>query len=160
MTTRKQQGFTLFELIMVITILGIVGVVMTKLLSQGLLAMQTEQQVTDATWQGQIAVQRMVRDIAAVRSPSDISTASADTFAFTDINDNAVTYTLSGSSLTRNGAILADGISSLNFTYQDANGSSTASTIAIRYVTLSLTVTQNSANYTVSTAVTLRNLAG
>lgn len=155
----RQKGFTLIEMVMVIVLLGIVGVVMSKMLSQSLLAVQTEQQVTDAVWQGQIAVQRMVREITAVRSPADISTASAGTFAFTDNSGTAITYTLSGSTITRNGTIVADGINSLSFTYQDLNGATTAVTTSICYVTLSVNVTLNNANYTITSAVNLRDIA-
>ncbi len=156
--TRQQTGFTLIEMIMVILLLGIIGAVTVKVLSQGLLAVQTEQLVNDAVWQGQIAIQRMVREISMARSPADISTASADTFAFTDINGNTITYARGKTTLTRNGIALADGISSLTFSYQDRNGNTTADATTIRYVTISINVTLNNGNYTVTSGVNLRDL--
>jgi len=156
--TFKQQGFTLIEAIIVIVILGVIGTIATTMLGQGLSAYLTAQNVTDADWQGQIALERMERDLRAVRSLNDISTATSSQFIFTDINGNSITYQLTGTSLMRNSQILADGIQSLSFSYTDKNGSTTATPANIRYVTVTINVTQKKANYNLTTSVNLRDV--
>jgi prepilin-type N-terminal cleavage/methylation domain-containing protein len=155
---KKKFGFTLIELVVVMVLIGIIAIVVSKILFQGFNAYLTTQNVTDADWQGRLALERMRLDIMGIRSPSDISTASANQLVFTDSNGNSITYTLSGSTLTRSGDILADGINSLQLTYLDKNGSVTATTSAIRYITIQLNVTKSNTNFNVSTSVYPRNL--
>ena len=155
---KKQHGFTLIELIMVIVISGIVAVMASKGLLVAAQAYLGSRNAIDANWQGEFALERMVRDIRSVRSPSDISTASASQFTFTDTSGGSVSYTLSGSSLLRNGQILADGVNSVTFTYFDDTGTSTGTLANIRYVTASLNITLNNSNYTIATTIYPRNL--
>lgn len=154
----QQSGFTMIELILVIVLLAIIGTTAAMILNEGLFSYITAKNVTDAEWQGRVGVDRMLRDIRAVRSSGDISTASASQFIFTDITGTSVTYQLTGSSLMRNSQVLADGVQSLTFTYTDKSGASTSTINAIRYVTFSVTVTQKGANYNVVSSVYLRDL--
>jgi len=154
----KQHGFSLIELVMVIVLMGIIASIASKILAEGLNNLLTARKVNDANWQGQLAMERMIRDFRDVRSSGDISISSASEFAFTDINGNSIDYKLSGTSLMQGSSILADGISSLVFTYYNASGTSGASGSAIHYVKAAITVTQGGANYTVSALGYLRNL--
>jgi prepilin-type N-terminal cleavage/methylation domain-containing protein len=156
----RQKGFTLIELIIVIVILGIIGVVGSKLLVQGLNSTKTEQNVTDALWQGQLSIERMARDIRQVRSANDITTRSASDLAFTDIGGNAIEYQLSGTDLLRNTQTIGNGVSALAFTYKDNNNTTVNSgTSTIAYIIISLTITQNNTNFTLTSAVYLRDLS-
>jgi len=155
---QKTQGFTLIELIITILLMSIITVVVSTLFVQGLSAYNTGKQVINAYWQGEISLERMVRDIRAVRSSADITTASASQFVFTDTGGNSITYQLTGTSLMYNSQILADGIQSLTFGYYDKNGAVTAVIANIRYITISINVTQSNANLTFATAVYPRNL--
>lgn len=157
---KKQQGFTLIELVMVIVLLTIIAAISSKIISQGLSAYLTGKNAIDAIWQGEFAMERMARNIAQVRSANDIAVQSSSEFSFTDINGNSIDYKLSGSSLLYNTQILADGINSLSFGYYDKNGSSVgSSSINLHYVTITLNITQNNTNYTLSRAVYLRDLS-
>jgi prepilin-type N-terminal cleavage/methylation domain-containing protein len=159
----KQQGFTLIELVMVIVILAIITGMSSLLLSQGFNAFFTSEDVLDAQWQGQIAIQRMARDIQLIRSPADISTATSSQLSYTDINNNSISYTLSGSNLTltknSSAQVLAEGVNSLTFTYYNNSGSAPASNSAIRYINISIVVTQNNANYSLTTTIYPRNFS-
>lgn len=159
---KSQKGFTLIELVMVIILLSIVAAIASKMLTQGLNALLTGQNVISANWQGQIAMERMSRDILLVRSPAAITTIAANNFAFTDMSNNTVSYSLSGTSLTLtqngNSEVLANGILSLTFSYFDRNGTSTATATLVRQIRISINVTQNNANYTLTTAIYPRNL--
>jgi prepilin-type N-terminal cleavage/methylation domain-containing protein len=159
----KKHGFTLIEFIMVIVILGIIAAMSSSLLSIGVTNFITGANIVNANWQGQIAIQRMTRDITLVRSSPDITTATASTFAFTDVFNNTISYTLTGSNLTLtyNGGTaqtLAAGVNSLTFSYFDNNGVSTAVLANINYVRIALNITQLGENYTLTTSVGPRNL--
>jgi hypothetical protein len=77
---------------------------------------------------------------------------------FTDMNGNSITYSLSGTSLMRNTQPLADGIGSLTFAYLDRNEAVTSTLANIRYVTVTLTITSNGANYTLTDTLNPRDL--
>ena len=162
MRLKSSQGFTLIEMIMVIVILGIIIGMSSSLLTQGLNTFSTGENIVNANWQGEIAMERMSRDILLIRSPADVTTIASNNLAFTDISNNTISYSLSGTSLnlTENGntSILADGVQSLTFSYFDKNGASTATTTLVRLIRISINITQNNANYTLTTAIYPRNL--
>jgi prepilin-type N-terminal cleavage/methylation domain-containing protein len=154
---KKYFGFTLVEMVIVNAITGIIAVIASKILNQAFYGYVTNKNIIDANWQGQSALERMTRELHMIRSPSDITTATASQISFIDINGNAINFNLSGSSLMRNTQILADGISNLTFTYLNSNGSSTATPSAIRYIKISFNITQNNVNYTLTSATHLRD---
>jgi prepilin-type N-terminal cleavage/methylation domain-containing protein len=116
MMTRKQQGFTLIELISVMVLVSIIVAISSQMLAQGFNAYLTSEDIIDANWQGQMAIERMVRDIRTVRSANDISVKTSSAFTFVNLAGNTMAYSLSGSNLMLNGNILANGVNSLTFT--------------------------------------------
>jgi len=154
---KKQQGFTLLELVLVILLTSIIAGVASKIIAQGLTIYLTARYTTDADWQGRLALERMARDIRAVSS-GGISTAAASQLTFTDTNGNSVSYSLSSTSLMRNSQILANGVSTLTFGYFDKNGATTATSSLIRYIKITLTIVQDNTNFSLSTSVYPRNL--
>ncbi|MDX2165306.1 MAG: prepilin-type N-terminal cleavage/methylation domain-containing protein [Gammaproteobacteria bacterium] len=154
--TRK-QGFTLIEMIIVIVILSIIAGVASRVMGAAFNSYYDNQQIVNANQQGRLAIERMIRDIHAINSTTSITTANASTFTFTDVNGNAVTYTLSGTQLTRNGVVLADGINTLTFGYYNGAGAAAGTTTAIRYVNITLNITQNSVNYTLKATISTLN---
>lgn len=154
----KHDGFTLIELVIVIVIMGVIAVASSQLLATGLTAYLTNKNIINATAQARLALERMTRDIRAVRTSADISAASATQFTFVDTNGSSVAYSLSGTNLMRNSQILAHGISGLTFTYYDENGNSGAAIANIKYITILLNVTEGNTNFSVDTSVYPRNL--
>ena len=154
----KQKGFTLIELVIVIAILAVLSAIVLPVLQSGFNAYFTERNLVDANWQGSLALSRMTRDIRDIPSTSGISVASATQFTFTDDTNNAVSYTLSGSTLFRNGIALANGVNSVTFGYYSGSGAATASIVSIRYVTITLNITENATNLTLFATVNLRNV--
>ena len=157
-----KNGFTLIEFIMVIILVCIMAGMSSKLVYQGFNSFLTSSNATDANWQGQVAMERMAREIRSARASSDVNTASTVTFTFIDTSGNNVSCTLSGSTvkIILNGTsyTLADGVNSLTFAYYDANGNITPVLANIRYVTISLNIAKNGSNYTMNTGIFLRNL--
>ena len=153
----KQCGVTLLELLMVIIILAIIAGMSFQLLFQSINGYFTAINMTDANWQGQIAMQTMARAIKLVRSPNDIVTATNNQFTFVNMNNNTISYELNGNSLmhtkNNNKQILADGISSLMFNYYDKTGTSTTTLTNIAYIKITINVIQKNANYTITSAI-------
>lgn len=155
---KSKKGFTLVELLIVVVIAGIIFALASPLLQTGFNAFFTQQNLSDADWQGRLATERMSRDLRAIPTASNISTADSNQLSYVDSSSNIVNYQLSGTNLTLNGDVLARGINSLTFTYYDANGAVTGLIANIRYIGIDLNITQNNTNTTLSTLVNLRNV--
>ncbi len=154
----KNQGFTLIEVVITIVILSIIAALGGKILQAGFNAYLTNQYTTTANAQARLALERMTRDIHAINSPSSITTATSSQLVFRDIYGNSVTYALSGTQLLRNSQVLADYVGSFSLAYLNSSGATTASTSAIRYVTVSLNITDSDYfNYNLRTTISTMN---
>ncbi len=145
----RQSGFSLIELILVIIILSIIAAVGSQMLGTGFNAYLTGRDLIDAEWQGRYAMQRISRELRNVRSASagDL-VMSVNQITFTDNSANVITYALSGTTLTRNGQPLADGVSSLAFSYIQADGITTAALASeVSYISVDINVNFNDSNY-------------
>lgn len=141
---RAACGFSLVELVSVIVILGIVASSGALIMSRGFNAYFAGRDITRADWNGRLALERMTRDLREIRATSDISIMTVNTIAYTDIFGNAVSYTLSGTTLQRNATPLANNINALRLSYLQRNGQSAAAVAsAVYYITVSAVATSN-----------------
>lgn len=152
----KQRGFTLLEIIIVVSLLALMSLAVSRFYSNSLIASQTTQNTTDALWQGRLALARMVIDFRSIQSANAITVNTTNRLVFTDINGTSYDYQLSGTNLLCNSQVLARGVNSLTFSYYDKTGSVTSTVSNIRYIKISLTVTKNNTNFTITTSVYLR----
>ncbi|MEK6733473.1 MAG: prepilin-type N-terminal cleavage/methylation domain-containing protein [Candidatus Omnitrophota bacterium] len=152
-----KRGSTLVELVIVITIIGIIAGVVGYILLGAVDAWTFKVKRNDLLWDGRLAINRMGREIREIKNLTNVTTASSSQFRFTNVNNNSITYSLSGTDLnrTKDGAanILAQNVSSLSFTYYDSSGASIAtptvspSTTNIRRVRINLTLTNDGQNF-------------
>lgn len=120
-------GFSLIELIMVITIVGIVAAIGIPSLNEAVRAWVFTTGIQDNVVASEVvAANRISRDIRSLKNDSSVTTANASTFTFLDTNNNSVSYALTGGKLMRNSDILADNVNALSFTYYNDSGNSIA----------------------------------
>lgn len=158
-------GFTLMELVMVMVILGIVAAVAAPLLGSSFRAYFTGRDISEVDWQARVAVERMTRELRAVRAPADLALAAASDLAFVDTDGNAIRYCLgavagcpgAAGELMRNGQPLASGISALSFSFLTSGAGATGSPAAAFYVTASFTAVRNAISKSHQLTVSPRN---
>jgi prepilin-type N-terminal cleavage/methylation domain-containing protein len=158
MKIKKISGFTLIELIVVITITGIIVSGSSILLLHGAKAYLEGRNDLNAIWQANIAIEKMSRDLRTIPSSSYISTANADRFSFIDVNGASIDYQVVNSNLLRNAQVLASNTSSIAFTYYDKNGATTTTIANIYYINVVINVFYGSSTFNISTTVGLWNM--
>lgn len=149
----EQHGFTLIELIMVIVILGIIAGLGGYLLTAGIRAFYTGQEITVASQRMNMAFDRINRDLRGA-SRASVNIPIASTLTFTDSNGNAISYTLAGTTIMRqqNGGTLRaliGNISALTFSSPTINGAN--------YVTINVTMTRGGGTFASRTSIFPRN---
>ena len=147
------RGFTLIEMIMGIVIVAVLATIGATMLGTGFDSFFLSRETTQNDWQGRLALERITRDLRGVRTPADITTmVPATQLVFTDSDNDQITYTLSGTTITRKqnaGAaqVLADNVSALSFSYLQDDGSTPAAAAAnVYYITVDLTVSSANAS--------------
>jgi prepilin-type N-terminal cleavage/methylation domain-containing protein len=154
---KKSLGFTLIELILVIAVLAIISAVGSRIVAKGLTGYIASQNMIDSDWQARIALESMTREIRNIRSVSNITIATPTRLTFVDTFGITIDYTLSGTNLMEGAQVLADGISTLSFTYYDNNYASTLIIANINVIQINMTVTQGNTNYPLQVFIFPRN---
>jgi prepilin-type N-terminal cleavage/methylation domain-containing protein len=117
----KRKAFTLVEIIVVITILGILAGLGAPMLAKLFDSFQFILYRKSLTESADAALRRISREIRRAADDTSVFTANSTTYRFNDINGNTIQYQLSGSDLNRefNGAsdTLLANVSSFSFTY-------------------------------------------
>lgn len=170
---RHGRGFTLAELIAVIILAGILFSFGSVLLGKVFSSYSLKQDVADSDWQAKVALERMARELRAVRSATaaDLDIASLTQVRFVDTDGNGVCFYHNGAANrimrsadgpatacgTNNPQPLADNITSLTFTYWDNTGAATAMVASVYYITPGITVVEDSYSASFRTTVRPRN---
>jgi Tfp pilus assembly protein PilW len=146
---KKIAGFTMMELVLVIMLTAVVAGIGSLIMAQGLRAYLNFQNISVADWQMRVALENMTREIRSLRYPSDITTATTTQFSFVDNNAKSVSYSLSGTNLMENTAVLANGVTSMTFYYY--NNTLALTTIPSAIILVELVITFNINNTTTTT---------
>lgn len=122
-----KKGYTLIELVTVMVVLGVILAIGIPLLMETVDAWSYGSRFqTNAVLSAIVAQNRMSREIRRLKNDTSVTTATSSQFSFTDVNDNAITFNLSGNTLMRNSDGLLDNVTSLSFTYYDDSGAAIA----------------------------------
>ena len=164
---KNSKGFTLVELVIVITIAGITAATLGTILLGTVKAWTFKFNRGDMLWDARVAIDRMTREIRTVRNNASVTTASSGQFRFIDAGNVDITYSLSSTNLNRteNGTanLLAENVSSLSFTYYDAAGTvipspTVSPTTNIKRVRINLTLIKNGQTFYLQSDSMPRNL--
>ena len=172
----NNKGFTLIEMIMVITLLGIVAAIIAIPFLQGVKGWFDATTREGITQSGRIGIERMTREIrntarTAANAPC-ISAVALTSFTFSDssgdlTNCNSITFSLSGTNLLRcpdpacaTQFTLADNVTLLTFTYYDANNTPGASAANTRRISIEIESTKGGETLRKYSEVYLSNMKG
>jgi prepilin-type N-terminal cleavage/methylation domain-containing protein len=167
---RPARGWTLVELIMVMVIIGIVAVFVGPILLNAVKAYDRTQVTVGTYAKMRYAMERMAREIAAVRrDPADttaleVAAMAAGTMTFTKEDGTQVTLALAGTNLNltyvgTGTAVLADRVSALGFSYFRNDGATAAaSATELVFVEVSMTIGDGTTSYPNRTRVAVRNV--
>jgi prepilin-type N-terminal cleavage/methylation domain-containing protein len=164
---KNKRGFSLIEFIMVITVLAVITSLAISLLVAIADAWVLHRQRRQMTEAGQIAIDRMAREIRRVRDRNSFTTAAVSSLRFTDIDNTDITFDLSGTTLRRTlGGVtinpLADNVSALTFTYYDSAGATLSAPVAtpsnIRRIQVDITFTYSGSNFYLRSQVAPRRI--
>ena len=152
-----RRGYTLVEMVAVITILSILGMVSSYVILESMKVYARAMPAAQATYQARFAVERMKSDLRDLQAGS-ITTFTSTALAFQTTSGQTLSFSLSGSSLLRNGDCLAKGVTALVFRYWAQDGTVAAAAVNVNLIEIDLTVQVGNEPYRLQTAVFPRSL--
>ena len=153
------SGYTLVEVVAVITILSVVGLVTSYVILESMKVYARTAPAMDASYQAHLSVGRMKREIRDMQDTASITSFTATSLAFDDSSGNPIAYSLAGGDLLRNGDLLAQGLTTLSFTYWKSDGTVAAAPTDLHLVEIDLTVQTSGEPYRLQTAAFPRSLS-
>lgn len=154
----KRKGFTLIEFIMSLLAVAIVAVALGSMLSPAnnwffILGRR------DSQSEAQLTLERLIKEVERVNSPTEITTKTATHLTFTDISAQQIDIQLQtdGTNLLYGTDTLASNVTDLQFEYLDSTGSVTAIAADIRVIRISIAVTSGLQTVRMQTEVAVKN---
>jgi prepilin-type N-terminal cleavage/methylation domain-containing protein len=134
---RREAGFTLPELLIVIVIASIVAVAFSAMFLEAVRTYQFMDAEKGMLEDSRYAEERVARELKRVKDNTSISTATPTTLTFVDRANATVSFSWSGVSgadllYTKGGSsqVLARGVDSLAFQYWKQNGAAAAPVVS------------------------------
>lgn len=146
-----QRGFTLIEIIVVISIMGVVANVVAMMLYQAIRATSAQFTFSDTQTEARYSLSRLTKEINRIRNHDDtlLDISNPNQLSFTDTDGKIITYFVSNNQLMRReqsiagetvtARSLADSVTTLTFTYFDEDGEITTTTENVRLIKPSVT---------------------
>jgi len=166
--SRRERGFTLIEMVMVIIVLSVLAALTWPMMLKGMQAYEGTHRSLRTLDKLRYATERLAREIRETNLNAGvyaISMALSPPLTFTKTDGTVVTVSGAGADLNLAYSApavtdaLTDEYGALAVNYFDANGAATGSATAVRYVEITLTLTNpvNGLNYSQRTRVALRD---
>ncbi len=159
--TANQAGYSLLELITVIVLIGIIAGVLSKMFIWGIDIFDFVSDRKDVLQSSRISMEILVKDLRSIKSAADIVSASSSQFDFYNIDDEEIVYSYSSNTLYRNANPMVVGLSSFQFTYQNASGGSLGSPVGspsdIWKISFSLNATVDNSPMQLESTIVPRN---
>ena len=155
----RTSGYTLMEMVVVMTIMSIVGMVSSYVIIESMKVYARTAPALEATYQARLSAERMKREIRDMKDTASITVFTATALTFDDSSSNMIAYSLSGGNLSRNGDLLAQGGTSLTFSYWKSDGTSASVAADLHLVEIDLTVQRGNEPYRLQAAVFPRVLS-
>jgi prepilin-type N-terminal cleavage/methylation domain-containing protein len=161
----RVKGLTLIEMVITIVIVGLLVGAVTFSIRDIFSLWDFWSFRTEIVSQGRIALMRMVREIRQINNDTSVLIADSSILQFNDTSGQTIEYRLNGTDIMRNSNVLANGTSSLRFTYfnetsvpltplpLDAENRS-----AIYLIGIDVTIVAGNQNRTLKTQVCPRNI--
>lgn len=149
------RGFTLIELVLVIVITSIIAGISGTVLYIGFKSYFVAQELNPMSSKAEIAIRYLSNEL---KSAYDFTSINTTSMSFLKVDGTSVTYSLSGSVLSRseNGGAsypLTNQVSGLVFSYYDTSMAVTSSLTAVGAVTIQLTLQGSGSNITLINTV-------
>lgn len=100
----SQKGVTLIELVLSIVILSIVALIVGQAFFYSSKSVLTGNQAREATQEGRLGIDRMIREIRSIRDGRCVIIANSQRLSFVDANNDTIDFNwngVQGTSLTR-----------------------------------------------------------
>lgn len=155
---RKGKGVTLIEIVMVISIIGIISALLAPVILVGMDSWSYIKNRSELINNGRLAMNRMVREI---REAKEINNWEDDRIEFIDINGNTIEFSQEGTLLLRNGDTLAVNLeenNGLSLNYWNSGGNTAVSADEIVRVEIILSLENRAGEFDVKNQVFIRNL--
>ncbi|MDH5633388.1 MAG: prepilin-type N-terminal cleavage/methylation domain-containing protein [Gammaproteobacteria bacterium] len=152
---QRQFGFSLMEMVIVITIMGVISALVGSFLSAGFSSYVAGSRANELVGSTAPVVERLKREMREIRSSSDIASWTGTQLNFIDVNGNTISWQIAGNQLLRNTQVMLSGVNVAAFTYLQADGQSLpAANTDIRLI--SFTVTVSSGDYIQNSQASVR----
>lgn len=167
---RRNAGFTLAEVVIVIVVVSIAGLVFSKMFIEAVRSYTYIDVEKGLLQEARYAQERMAREFKRVRNNTSITAASATTFTFVDRDAATISVSWNGTKgadlvYTKNGTArtLASNVDSLAFAYWKTNGATATPVLSpsatdIWRVTAYLRLAKAGQTVTTSTGTFVRSL--
>jgi prepilin-type N-terminal cleavage/methylation domain-containing protein len=164
---RAAAGMTLVEMIVAIVLTGVLFAMGGALVGRSFDGYVVARDVTDVGWQGRVALERIERELRAIRNQTMASLLilQADRIRFIDTDGSTVEFSYDATNrqvLRGDGASsqpLADHVTALGFEYLDRNGVVLAPPVPenVYAITVTVAVAHNQLNQTYRVTLTPRH---
>ena len=161
---RGQAGFSLFELLLVIVILSIVGAGFSKFFVESTNTYAWMSQQADLSPAVRLAVGRSLREISMIKDTSSVYAMTDRSLAFRNTAGDSIAFSWNGTAggslmFTKNESAftLATNVDSLGFSYLNSLGGTAATAAQMRRVVMSLRLARGTHKVMNGSSVYVRN---